>query len=50
MERRWQAIAGGARPRRILTFESLSKQKGKQIPEWVSAFLVRRKGLEPPTY
>ena len=22
----------------------------KQIPEWASAFLVRRKGLEPPTY
>ena len=21
-----------------------------QIPEWVSGFLVRRKGLEPPTY
>ena len=29
-------------------FESPGVAK-KQIPEWVSAFLVRRKGLEPPT-
>ena len=110
-ERLRQAVGGGARPRRILLFESLSAKKEKQIPEWdicgvaawlisihippgcvlkpeglshglktvrrtvftlpavgpafrvpsdakrkadipngISAFLVRRKGLEPPTY
>ena len=45
------ALAGGARPRRIYLFESLPLQKRKaDIPKGISAFLVRRKGLEPPTY
>ena len=31
-------------------FESLPAKTKNQIPYWVSGFLVRRKGLEPPTY
>ena len=40
-----QALAGGARPRRILLFESLSSDiTKKQTPKRVSAFLVSVKG------
>ena len=33
-----------------ILFSKYAKYAKKQIPKWVSAFLVRRKGLEPLTY